>query len=98
MTHLTLVEQTVVQSAGSVVSDMSGEKVMFSVNSGKYYNLGAVGGRVWELMATPIPVKRLVDELVAEYDIDRAACEEQVTAFLKNLHEEALIEVQKGEG
>ncbi|MBO7744931.1 lasso peptide biosynthesis PqqD family chaperone [Paenibacillus sp. MWE-103] len=98
MTHLSLVEQTVVQSAGSVVSDMSGEKVMFSINSGKYYNLGAVGGRVWELMASPIPVKRLVDELVAEYDIDRSACEEQVTAFLKNLHGEALIEVRKGEG
>ena len=38
--------QQVVQSAGSVVSDMNGEKVMFCVNSGKYFNLGAIGGRV----------------------------------------------------
>ncbi|NBD26350.1 lasso peptide biosynthesis PqqD family chaperone [Paenibacillus glycinis] len=90
--------QKVVQSAGSVVSDMNGEKVMFSVNSGKYFNLGAVGGRVWELIASPIPVSSLVDELVSEYDVDRSACEEQVAAFLKNLQEEALIEVRNGEG
>lgn len=90
--------QQVVQSAGSVVSDMNGEKVMFSVNSGKYFNLGAIGGRVWELIASPIPVSSLVDELVSEYDVDRSACEEQVAAFLKNLQEEALIEVRNGEG
>ena len=72
MTNLYLEEQTkVVQSAGSVVSDMSGEKVMFCVDSGKYYNLGAIGGRVWELIASPIPVRKLVDELVSEYDVER---------------------------
>jgi hypothetical protein len=98
MMNLYLEEQTkVVQSAGSVVSDMSGEKVMFCVDSGKYYNLGAIGGRVWELIASPIPVRKLVDELVSEYDVERSACEEQVTAFLRNLQEEALIEVRKGE-
>ncbi|WP_219837798.1 lasso peptide biosynthesis PqqD family chaperone [Paenibacillus sp. R14(2021)] len=97
MTNLSLVEQTVVQSTGSVVSDMSGEKVMFVVSSGKYYNLGAIGGRVWELIASPIPVKQLVDALMAEYDVELSACEKQVEAFLKNLHAEALIEVRKGE-
>ncbi|MBM7563596.1 lasso peptide biosynthesis PqqD family chaperone [Paenibacillus sacheonensis] len=97
MTNLFLVEQTVVQSEGSVVSDMGGEKVMFSVSSGKYYNLGAIGGRVWELIASPIPVNQLVDALMDEYDVERASCEEQVGAFLKNLHAEALIEVRKGE-
>lgn len=97
MTNSYLEEQTVVQLPGSVVSDMSGEKVMFCIDSGKYYNLGAIGGRVWELIASPIPVRRLVDELVSEYNVERSACEEQVTAFLMNLQNEALIEVRKGE-
>jgi hypothetical protein len=97
MTNLHLFEQKVVQSAGSIVSDMDGEKVMFSVNSGKYYNLGRIGGIVWELIASPITLSRLVDELTSSYDVDRTVCEEQVSAFLENLHKEALIEVQNVE-
>ncbi|WP_274650394.1 lasso peptide biosynthesis PqqD family chaperone [Paenibacillus humicola] len=94
MSKMCLTDQKVVQSAGSVVSDMGGEKVMFSVNSGKYYNLGRIGGRVWELIASPTTVSRLVDELTSEYDIDRETCEQQVTDFLVNLQKEALIEVK----
>ena len=28
---------------------MDGEKVMLSINNGKYYNLGEIGGDIWEL-------------------------------------------------
>lgn len=97
MTYTELAERTLVQAQGSMVSDMNGEKVMFSVSSGKYYNLGQIGGRIWELLAAPTTLSRIVDRLVQEYDIERAVCEEQVAAFLRNLHEEALIEVGRAE-
>ena len=29
---------------------MGGEKVMLSVKNGKYYNLGEIGGEIWELI------------------------------------------------
>ncbi|WP_407637550.1 lasso peptide biosynthesis PqqD family chaperone [Cohnella kolymensis] len=48
-----------VQAKGHIVSNMGDEKVMLSVRNGKYYNLGMVGGRVWELMETPITKKRI---------------------------------------
>ena len=38
------------QVKGNIVSDMGGEKVMLSVNKGKYYNLGEIGGDIWELI------------------------------------------------
>jgi len=46
---------TVVQKPGAIVSEMNGEKVMLSVENGKYYNLGRQGGRIWELIASPSP-------------------------------------------
>lgn len=81
----------IVQVEGNFVSDMDGEKVMLSIQSGKYYNLGSVGGRIWELAATPIALQDIVDALVAEYEVDRAVCEQEVLAFVANLREENII-------
>ena len=33
---------------------MDGEKVMLSIEKGKYYNLGLLGGVIWELIESPI--------------------------------------------
>lgn len=92
-TKMELAQQTVVQSENGIVGDMNGEKVMLGLHTGKYYNLGTIGGRIWELLAVPITVSRLIDVLVKEYDIERSACEQQVAAFLQQLHQEMLIEV-----
>ena len=37
-------QNMVAQIPGNIVSDMGGEKVMMSINNGKYYNLGEIGG------------------------------------------------------
>ncbi|SDX12348.1 lasso peptide biosynthesis PqqD family chaperone [Paenibacillus sp. CF384] len=94
MTNVYLAEQQITQSPDSIVSDMNGEKVMFSIASGKYYNLGLIGGRIWELIATPTTARELVEKLLQEYNVSRTACEEQVDAFLRRLHQESLIEVR----
>ncbi|WP_027092715.1 lasso peptide biosynthesis PqqD family chaperone [Cohnella thermotolerans] len=94
MTDQRYADQTIVQKEGNIVSDMNGEKVMFSIRSGKYYNLGRVGGRIWDLIAAPVAVARLVDELMKEYEVDRATCERQVAEFLRSLQRESLIEVR----
>ena len=52
------------QQQGNIVSDMDGEKVMLSIQSGKYYNLGKLGGEIWELMKEPISIEALVATLL----------------------------------
>ncbi|CAM3554568.1 lasso peptide biosynthesis PqqD family chaperone [Marinicrinis lubricantis] len=95
MTHKTIgLEAIVVQAEGQLVSDMDGDKVMMSIRSGKYYNLGPVGGRIWELIASPTPVTRLVESLLAEYDIEQSVCEAEVLSFLQLLANEQLIEME----
>ncbi|WP_168122763.1 lasso peptide biosynthesis PqqD family chaperone [Paenibacillus sp. HB172176] len=81
----------VTQSKDIIVSDMGDEKVILSIENGKYYNLGAMGGRIWELANEPIMVGQIINTLLDEYDIDRATCESQVFNFFAQLSEERLI-------
>ncbi|MBT2709460.1 lasso peptide biosynthesis PqqD family chaperone [Pseudomonas sp. ISL-84] len=85
--------QEVTQGKGNIVSSMGEEKVMLSINNGKYYNLGEMGGEIWELMQEPIQVKQIVSILMSNYEVDQLECEEQVIAFINMLLDEELIEV-----
>ena len=84
---------TIVQTPGNIVSDMDGEKVMLSIEKGKYYNLGVLGGVIWELIESPITGDELVKQLLEEYDVDQKECEEEVLSFLNHLKDEELITV-----
>jgi hypothetical protein len=77
----------------NIVSDMGGEKVMLSVRNGNYYNLGQIGGHIWDAVAGGLPVARLIDRLCSEYDVTSSECEQQVMAFLEQLRKEGLIYV-----
>lgn len=92
MTNTDLTQLTFVQSENGIVGDMNGEKVMLGLHTGKYYNLGKIGGRIWDLLSEPIAVSRLIDELVQEYEVERSICEREVADFLQRLHQESLIE------
>lgn len=88
------ISQFVSQGEGNIVSDMDGEKVMLSIHNGKYYNLGELGGEIWEKIKEPVSIQNLVDELVAEYDVELATCREQVISFLTLLIDEGLVKVE----
>ncbi len=79
------------QSEGFLASNMNDEKVMMNVETGKYYNLGAIGGRIWELIESPITINQLVSSLTDEYEIERELCERQVLSFLQMMLKEKLI-------
>jgi hypothetical protein len=83
----------IVQSVGNVVSDMDGEKVMLNITKGKYYNLGELGGIIWELMDTTVEVNKIITALLSEYEIEKDECEHQVLAFINSIYEEGLIQI-----
>ncbi|WP_176584707.1 lasso peptide biosynthesis PqqD family chaperone [Priestia megaterium] len=88
-------DQLVNQGTGHIVSDMDGEKVMLSIHNGKYYNLGEIGGQIWEQIKEPISVRELIATLVAQYNVAQSDCEEQVIAFLSQLIKEDLIQLDE---
>ncbi|MDR6878665.1 lasso peptide biosynthesis PqqD family chaperone [Bacillus sp. 3255] len=94
MNHLSIpLQYRFVQEKGNIVSDMDGDKVMMNIHNGKYYNLGQIGGRIWELIAEPASAPEIVAVLMKEYDVEQAVCEEHVGAFLKHLMDEKLVHV-----
>lgn len=84
----------VLQGSGNVASHMDGEIVLLSIENGKYYNLGEIGGRIWQLIERPTSVNGLVSNLMSEYDVEQQVCEEQALSFLEQLYAEELIQCE----
>ena len=76
---------------GLMTADMNGSAVMMDIISGKYYNLGEVGGRIWELLEEPMTVTALVQKLTAEYDVSAEQCREDIVPFLNTLLDRGLL-------
>jgi hypothetical protein len=77
-----------------VASNIDDEKVMMSVEKGAYYGLDPIGSRVWDMIDKPIRVTELIDLLLLKYDVDRETCEQDVMAFLKELNESGILQVE----
>ena len=73
--------------------ELDGEAALLNLKSGLYYGLNPVGGRIWTLMREPRTVRQVLDQLLAEYDVDADNCERDVMALIEELANEGLVEV-----
>lgn len=71
--------------------NLDGEVALMNPDKGKYYGFDLIASRVWELITKPISFEELVDQLLAEYNIDRQICENDIESLLSKLFEEDLI-------
>ena len=76
---------------GLMAADMDGSAVMMDIMTGKYYNLGQVGGRIWELLEEPMTLSALVKKLTAEYDVSADRCRADIIPFLAKLVNSGLL-------
>ena len=85
-------EQTILKrKSGLMTANMNGASVMMDIATGKYYNLGETGGRIWELLDTPTTVEALLKTLTSEYDVTSEQCEADITPFLCQMVEKGLL-------
>ena len=77
--------------SGLMAADMNGSAVMMDIMTGKYYNLGQVGGRIWELLEEPMTLSALVEKLTAEYDVSADQCRADIAPFLAKLLKSGLL-------
>jgi hypothetical protein len=92
MNEITL--QSVISAKKEIVAaDMDGDTVMMSVEAGKYYNLGKMGGVIWGLIADPVAVEMVIAKLLVQYEVNREQCEAEVLSFLNGMKQEGLLEV-----
>jgi Coenzyme PQQ synthesis protein D (PqqD) len=86
-------QSVIQQKQETIVSDMDGDTVMMSIQNGKYYNLGSIGGIIWNKIIDPISINKVVEELTLEFEIDKNECEMQVISFIQSLYDEKLITI-----
>ena len=90
-----LLKAEIVRASNNIVSDMGEEKVILSIENGKYYNLGVMGGQIWDLIEAPVTVLQLIDMLTEQYEVERHTCEEQLIPFLLHMLDEGLIHLNE---
>lgn len=84
---------TVVRNSGQLSADLNGEVVVLSIDNGKYYDMNEVGSRIWALLERPISVAALIDLLVGEFEVEREICEDELLAFIRELHAAGLVQI-----
>jgi Coenzyme PQQ synthesis protein D (PqqD) len=88
----TLTPQTaVVRSPDQVSGDLDGKVVLLSIENGEYYNLNEVGSRIWALLEKPMTVAALIETIMGEFEVERAACEKETGEFLAKLQKDKLL-------
>jgi hypothetical protein len=70
---------------------IDGEAIIINLTTGVYYSMDEVGGRIWSLLEGRHPVGFVVEEIVAEYDVDAETAGKDVAALIEQLVEEGLI-------
>ena len=86
----------VVASKEQVSCKLGDDAAILHIGSGVYYSLNPVGARVWALMQEPIPLQRLRDALLAEFDVAPERLDQDLRDLLDHLAAEKLIDVQDG--
>lgn len=91
------------ESTNCVTRVIVGETLIVPVAGGvadleAIYTLNEVGSRIWDLLAEPISVRRLVDVIQSEYEVSRDDAARDVEAFLDVLRSARLLGPAKDEG
>ncbi|MEM9219179.1 MAG: PqqD family protein [Cyanobacteria bacterium P01_F01_bin.150] len=85
---------TVVASSEMLTSNMVDEAIVLNLPKGIYYGLNKVGLRTWQLIQQPQCISDIYSTLLEEYDADPDQCKKDLLAFLQDLYQQKLIEVQ----
>ena len=95
MAALMLKSNSIVQRDPEVIAaEADRDLVMVSVATGHYYGASDVAREIWEAIERPTRVSDLVNDLVANYQIDSISCEQQTLSFLEALLDEGLLQVK----
>ena len=74
-----------------VATSIGDETAVMSIKRGRYYAVGLVAERVWQMLETPATPREIIERLMDEYDIAPEQCGREVDAFLNELIAEGLV-------
>jgi len=87
-------DSIVQRDADIIAAEADQDLVMVSIANGAYYGVSHVAREIWEAVEHPRKVSDLINDLTANYHINRSLCEEQTLSFLEELLTERLLQVK----
>jgi hypothetical protein len=80
------------QGQDHVATSIGAETAVMSIKRGRYYAVGSVAERIWQMLEAPVSPREITERLLEEYDIAPEQCGREVDAFLSELIAEGLVE------
>jgi hypothetical protein len=90
---VTISPETIIAVTKEQVScELGGEAVILQTGDGVYYGLNTVGNFVWQLLQKePRPFHAVADAVIAEFQVERAECEGDLTRLFREMAEAKLL-------
>jgi hypothetical protein len=90
------VESRVNVRDGVMFNRVGDEVVLLDLDSGTYFGLDSVGGRMWDLLSGSATVGETIETMLGEYEIEREVLERDVLRLVSELEEKGLIVTSSG--
>ena len=76
-------------------SEIDGERVMMSLDQGKYFGLNTVGSFIWELTESKSTFGEMLNKVEEKYDVAPEVCLKETSQFIEQLIEKKLVKIEK---
>jgi hypothetical protein len=80
-----------IQNKAIVQSKIGEEVVMLDMDSGFYFGLNSVASVIWGMLTNEISFETLVDQLMAQFEVERSLCEADTKELLDEMLEKNII-------
>jgi hypothetical protein len=87
-------DSIVVAAEAQVSCEIENEAALLNLDTGVYYGLDPMGAYIWRLLATPILVRTLQEQIANEFHADADVVEKDVTDFLNEMLSAGLVELK----
>jgi hypothetical protein len=78
--------------ANVIAREIDGETVIVNLTSGNCFGLDRVGTRVWQLVTEMGSADRVLDAMLAEFDVDEKRLRQDLDQLLAQLRSRGLLE------
>lgn len=85
--------ETVTISNDVLAREVGDETVILDLANGRYFGLGPVGARIWQLLTEGVSPSGVRDLLVAEFEVPPEQAEADLVRLLGELQEQGLVRV-----
>lgn len=93
----TLERTTLLRTSDSVItSEVDGEIMLITIDTGAYFGLNRIGSEIWRLAAEPIALEAISAALKSRFNADPTQIDQQATEFVADLVAKGLLLIADG--